>query len=303
MKELISPSLSVSAFFSSLDAFSFAIERHAMREPILKLFFARTRSDGIFRCAFARIFKVSAFLVSTNGDIRARFRRCGFSSFWMVKSGGAPSFEPNEREKRTRKKRKLLARALIVFEHRRLKTHTHARPFCLFMNYRHSSIYNSQPPPDDDDNFWGWLTGEEGRRVPASSANYATGITEDDDTFNWLANQANYYAGELSRNVKSMTDAIAEELLGPAEDEEGEEIEEEDESVRGDGHVVAGGATLNASRRGKVKDEKPKMKPKKKKTPRELEEEDDPLGGFLELLGLEDEEEEEYVRRDSKKDK
>jgi hypothetical protein len=27
------------------------------------------------------------------------------------------------------------------------------------------------------------------------------------------------------------------------------------------------------------------------------------LGGFLELLGLEDEEDEEYVRRDSKKDK
>ena len=45
-----------------------------------------------------------------------------------------------------------------------------------------------------------------------------------------------------------MTDAIAEELLGPAEDEEGDEIEEEDDSVRGDGHVVAGGATLNASR-------------------------------------------------------
>ena len=67
----------------------------------------------------------------------------------------------------------------------------------------------------------------------------------DSDTFNWLANQANYYAGELSRNVKSMTDAIAEELLGPAEDEEGDEIEEEDDSVRGDGHVVAGGATLN----------------------------------------------------------
>jgi len=46
-----------------------------MREPILKLFFARTRSDGIFRCAFARIFNVSVFLVSTSGDIRARFRR------------------------------------------------------------------------------------------------------------------------------------------------------------------------------------------------------------------------------------
>jgi hypothetical protein len=144
----------------------------------------------------------------------------------------------------------------------------------LIYEHRHSSVYNSQPPPDEDDNFWGWLTGEEsgGRRVPASSANYATGITEDEDTFNWL-------------------------------DEEGDEIEEEDDSVRGDGHVVAGGATLNASRRGKIKDEKPKMKPKKKKTPRELEEEDDPLGGFLELLGLEDEEEEEYVRRDSKKDK
>ena len=48
-----------------------------------------------------------------------------------------------------------------------------------------------------------------------------------------------------------MTDAIAEELLGPAEDEEGEEIEEEDDSVRGDGHVVAGGATLNAREEGK----------------------------------------------------
>lgn len=35
-----------------------------------------------------------------------------------------------------------------------------------------------------------------------------------------------------------MTDAIAEELLGPAEDEEGDEIEEEDDSVRGDGHDV-----------------------------------------------------------------
>ena len=44
----------------------------------------------------------------------------------------------------------------------------------------------------------------------------------------WLANSANFYAGELSRNVKSMTDALAEELLGPAEDEEGEEVEEED---------------------------------------------------------------------------
>ena len=220
----------------------------------------------------------------------------------MVKSGGAPSLEKRKREKRSKEKRKLLLR-FAARESTIKHTHTDTRPFCLFMNYRHTSIYNSQPPPDDDDNFWGWLTGEEGRRVPASSANYATGITEDDDTFNWLANQANYYAGELSRNVKSMTDAIAEELLGPAEEDEGEEIEEEDESVRGDGHVVAGGATLNASRRGKVKDEKPKMKPKKKKTPRELEEEDDPLGGFLELLGLEDEEEEEYVRRDSKKDK
>jgi hypothetical protein len=76
-----------------------------MREPILKLFFARTRSDGIFRCTCARIFNVSVFLVSTSGDIRARFRRCGFSSFWMVKSGGAPSFEPNEREKKERGKK------------------------------------------------------------------------------------------------------------------------------------------------------------------------------------------------------
>ena len=73
MKELI---FAVSAFFFPLNVFSLSRSSGThMREPILKLFFARTRSDGIFRCAFARIFNVSVFLVSTSGDIRARFRR------------------------------------------------------------------------------------------------------------------------------------------------------------------------------------------------------------------------------------
>ena len=76
MKELISLSLSaVSAFFFHLNVSLSRSNGTHMREPILKLFFARTRSDGIFRCAFARIFNVSVFLVSTSGDIRARFRR------------------------------------------------------------------------------------------------------------------------------------------------------------------------------------------------------------------------------------
>ena len=39
-----------------------------------------------------------------------------------------------------------------------------------------------------------------------------------------------------------MTDALAEELLGPAEDEEGDIIEEEDASIRGNGEVLTGGA-------------------------------------------------------------
>ena len=101
-----------------------------------------------------------------------------------------------------------------------------------------------------------------------------------------------------------MTDALAEELLGPAEDEEGEEIEEEDSSVRGNGEVVAGGATVKVDRRAKKKEEAPKPKPKPKKRLEEEEDDDDVIGGVLNLLGLEDDEEEEvYVRRDTKKDK
>ena len=76
----------------------------------------------------------------------------------------------------------------------------------------------------------------------------ATTASGDDDAFTWIANSASFYAGELSRNVKSMTDALAEELLGPAEDEEGDVLEEEDESVRGNGTVVAGGATVKAKK-------------------------------------------------------
>ena len=154
------------------------------------------------------------------------------------------------------------------------------------------------PPPQDEGSIWGWLTGTDDEPQGGRG-----GADDEDDTFTWLANSANFYAGEVSRNVKSMTDAIAEELLGPAEDEEGEEIEEEDEETRGTGEVVAGGATVKVGRRQKKKEEAPKVKkPAKKKV--EEEDEDDAIGGFLNLLGLDDEEEDEvYVRRDCKKDK
>eukprot|EP00227_Mantoniella_beaufortii_P004585 CAMPEP_0197615508 /NCGR_PEP_ID=MMETSP1326-20131121/60065_1 /TAXON_ID=1155430 /ORGANISM="Genus nov. species nov., Strain RCC2288" /LENGTH=270 /DNA_ID=CAMNT_0043184389 /DNA_START=203 /DNA_END=1015 /DNA_ORIENTATION=- len=178
-------------------------------------------------------------------------------------------------------------------------------------------IYSNVPPPrQDDGSIWGWLTGTEDEVQPVGRGNGGGqrpggggGAEEEEDTFTWMANSANFYAGELTRNVKSMTDAIAEELLGPAEDEEGEEIEEEDEDTRGTGSVVAGGATVKANKRLKKKDAVPKEKkapgaggagPKKK----EEEEDDDAIGGFLNLLGLDDEEDEEvFVRRDCKKDK
>ena len=103
-----------------------------------------------------------------------------------------------------------------------------------------------------------------------------------------------------------MTDALAEELLGPAEDEEGDIIEEEDASIRGNGEVLTGGAIKGPGRRSKKKEEaapKPKSKPKRL-TEEEEDDEDDVIGGVLNLLGLEDdEEEEEDVRRDCKKDK
>ena len=169
------------------------------------------------------------------------------------------------------------------------------------------------PPPEEEGSIWGWLTGADdepanrGGAYSNGSGGYGTSAAAaDDDTFTWLANSANFYAGELSRNVKSMTDALAEELLGPAEDEEGEEIEEEDASVRGTGEVVAGGATVKVGRRQKKKEEAPPPKPKPKRRTLEEEEddEDDVIGGVLNLLGLEDDEEDEpYVRRDTKKDK
>ena len=181
------------------------------------------------------------------------------------------------------------------------------------LSLRSSDYYSSQPPPEEEGSIWGWLTGADdepanrGGAYSNGSGGYGTSAAAaDDDTFTWLANSANFYAGELSRNVKSMTDALAEELLGPAEDEEGEEIEEEDASVRGTGEVVAGGATVKVGRRAKKKEEPPPPKPKPKRRTLEEEEddEDDVIGGVLNLLGLEDDEEDEpYVRRDTKKDK
>jgi hypothetical protein len=96
-----------------------------MREPILKLFFARTRSDGIFRCAFARIFNVSVFLVSTSGDIRARFRRLGgFSSYGKI-GWRSVVRKPKEREREKNRGKKESYYYVSPRENRRLKTHTH----------------------------------------------------------------------------------------------------------------------------------------------------------------------------------
>lgn len=163
--------------------------------------------------------------------------------------------------------------------------------------------YSGVPPPEEEGSLWSWLTGEDDEPRRGESANYNN---EDEDTFTWLANSANFYAGEASRTIKSMTDALAEELLGPAEDEEGDIIEEEDASIRGNGEVLTGGAIKGPGRRSKKKEEaapKPKSKPKRL-TEEEEDDEDDVIGGVLNLLGLEDDEEEEvYVRRDCKKDK
>ena len=200
--------------------------------------------------------------------------------------------------------RKIEARVFLIIN----LTSSHPPP------QRSDSYYDSQPPPEEEGSIWGWLTGADDEPQQTRGGSYSNGSggygtsanADDDDAFTWLANSANFYAGELSRNVKSMTDALAEELLGPAEDEEGEEIEEEDESVRGNGEVVAGGATVKVGRRQKKKEEEVKQKPKPKRRTLEEEEEDedDVIGGVLNLLGLEDDEEDEpYVRRDTKKDK
>lgn len=156
--------------------------------------------------------------------------------------------------------------------------------------------YSNVPPPREEDSLWGWLTGESsGGR---SSSN--------DETWTWISNQMSYLALEASRQIKGVTDAIAEEILGPPEEELGEEVDDITEEERERADVVSGGMSVQASRRAGAKKEAPKPKAKKSgnRSQEYEDEEDDALGGILNLLGLEDDEdEEEYVRRDSKKDK
>ena len=167
-----------------------------------------------------------------------------------------------------------------------------------------ADYYSSVPPPrEEEDSLWGWLVGDDGGGSGSSSAGYA----EADETWNWISNQMSYLALEVSRQVKGVTDAIAEEILGPPEEEMGEEVEEITEEERERADVVAGGMATHASRRTTgPKQETPKPKPKRPmRHDLEDEDEDDALGGILNLLGLEDdlEDDELYVRRDSKKDK
>ena len=76
-----------------------------------------------------------------------------------------------------------------------------------------SDYYSNVPPPrEEEDSLWGWLTGEEGGE-------------SNDETWNWISNQMSYLALEASRQIKGVTDAIAEEILGPPEEELGEEVE------------------------------------------------------------------------------
>ncbi len=160
-----------------------------------------------------------------------------------------------------------------------------------------SDYYSNVPPPrEEEDSLWGWLTGEEGGE-------------SNDETWNWISNQMSYLALEASRQIKGVTDAIAEEILGPPEEELGEEVEEITEEERERADVVSGGMGVQANRRtNQPKNDTSKPKPKKPVRSQEYDdedEEDDVLGGVLNLLGLEDEEydDEPYVRRDSKKDK
>lgn len=155
--------------------------------------------------------------------------------------------------------------------------------------------YSNVPPPREEDSLWDWLTG------PSTARN-----SSNDETWNWISNQMSYLALEASRQIKGVTDAIAEEILGPPEEELGEEVEEITEEERERADVVSGGMSTQASRRApKAKKDTPPPKKKPGNRAQEYEEEDDDaLGAVLNLLGLEDEDEdEEYVRRDSKKDK
>ena len=165
-----------------------------------------------------------------------------------------------------------------------------------------SDYYSNVPPPrQEEESLWGWLIGDD------ASGSSGTGNADVDETWNWISNQMSYLALEVSRQVKGVTDAIAEEILGPPEEEMGEEVEEITEEERERADVVAGGMAVQANRRTTgPKQEAPKPKPKRP-TRHDLEDddEDDALGGILNLLGLEDdlEDDELYVRRDSKKDK
>jgi hypothetical protein len=162
-----------------------------------------------------------------------------------------------------------------------------------------NDYYSTVPPPREEESLWGWLTGDD------SSTGQGSG--EMDETWNWISNQMSYLALEASRQLKGVTDAIAEEILGPPEEELGEEVEEITEEERERADVVAGGMAMQANRRTTQPKTTPKPKPKKPIRHAEYDddEEDDALGGILNLLGLEDDEDEDepYVRRDSKKDK
>lgn len=162
-----------------------------------------------------------------------------------------------------------------------------------------NDYYSNVPPPREEESLWGWLTGDD------SSTGQGSG--EMDETWNWISNQMSYLALEASRQLKGVTDAIAEEILGPPEEELGEEVEEITEEERERADVVAGGMAMQANRRTTQPKTTPKPKPKKpiRQAEYDDDEEDDALGGILNLLGLEDDEDEDepYVRRDSKKDK
>jgi len=166
-----------------------------------------------------------------------------------------------------------------------------------------NDFYSNVPPPrEDEDSLWGWLTGDD------DYLNSRGRTGQQDETWNWIANQMSYLALEASRQIKGVTDAIAEANLGPPEEELGEEVEDITEEERERADVVSGGMAIQANRRTTQPKSEPKPKPKKPMRSSQEEyddDEDDALGGILNLLGLEDDldDDEQYVRRDSKKDK
>ena len=166
-----------------------------------------------------------------------------------------------------------------------------------------NDFYSNVPPPrEDEDSLWGWLTGDD------DYLNSRGRTGQQDETWNWIANQMSYLALEVSTQIKGVTDAIAEEILGPPEEELGEEVEDITEEERERADVVSGGMAIQANRRTTQPKIEPKPKPKKPMRSSQEEyddDEDDAPGGILNLLGSEDDldDDEQYVRRDSKKDK